>query len=76
MDYVLNDGNEALNTHTDAHLGVPMPASFESVPSSLVADVHVLYVSLCVYAMVFICVFHSHHLKPIRVSNYRLVVDQ
>lgn len=76
MDYVLSDGNEALNTHTDAHLGVPMPAFFESVPSSIVAHVHVLYVSARVYAMVFICVFHSHHLKHIRVSNYRLVVDQ
>lgn len=56
MDYVLNDGNEALNTHTDAHSGVPMPAFFESVPSSLVADVHVLYVSVCVCVQWFLYV--------------------
>lgn len=60
MDYVLNDGNEALNTRadvhtqTDAHFGALMPAFFENPAKSRVADIMCVREDVCL--SVFLCV--------------------
>lgn len=70
MDYVLNYGNELLNTQMHT-LGPSCPAPFETAANFGVADSKRVSEGTCVYSVFLLCGLHAHHLKHISVRNYR-----